>query len=210
MTAGDDEFRAGLEAVATPLPAPRERPVRPMEPELVPEAPDEIPGSLELFGEAGITVQEREPLVDFQSGEIIRTPEHAAMYLERLRELQRDRLRREIDAAEEYLLGVMDERGEYTLHLPGGVMATGDSVAAADRVEYDLLGLRAGLESTGVPEDRINEVIKTVVTEKVDLRELNRVAISSPERAAVIQAAESRTPRRRHVQVKPDKTGKRQ
>lgn len=195
MTAWDD------------LPQPSTAPPR-IEPDAVPDAPGEIPGSLDLFG--GEVSHDNLPVLqDYQNGELITTPERAALYLDRLRELQRDLLRRKIEEAEAFIIYLMDQRGEYTLHLPGGVKAEGQTEFAAEKIEWDLGTLRRELEATGLPEDRINSVIKTVVTEKVDLSEAKRVAASSPARSAAIAAAQTRHPGKRHVQIQRDTTTKR-
>lgn len=167
-----------------------------------------IAGTMALFGEE-VVESDRPSLVDFQNGELITTPERAALYLDRLRELQRDRLSKEIKAAEAFLLWHMDHRGEFTLHLEGGVMAVGDTEQAAERVEWDLEAFREGLRETGLPEDRIEQAIITTVSEKPNMTEVKRIAASSPERAAAIEAAQTRKPGTRRVQIKPDTTGKR-
>jgi len=203
MSDSADEFGAFLDEVATPVPLPSNEPAKILDPEPVPPPP----GTLALFGEQ--EVPSRPMLMDRMTGEVIATPELAAMYLDRLRELKRDVLARGIREAEAYLISYMDEQGAYTLHLPGGVKATGDTAAAAERVTWDLEQLEDDLRGTGLPEDRINELIKTTVSRRIDHTEAKRIAASSPERAAALEAAQKRSPGDRHVKVEEDHTGRR-
>lgn len=83
-------------------------------------------------------------------------------------------------------------------------LAAGDWVlelSADSAIEWDVPALFA-LENAGLPRERMNELVRSEITYKVDGRVARQLAGASPAYKAIIEAATVRVPRRQYVTVK--------
>ena len=76
------------------------------------------------------------------------------------------------------------------------------NVSADSEIEWDLQALEK-LRDLGLPEERMNELVRPTVTYKVDGRVAKQLAGASPDYKVVIEAAAVRVPKRQYVTVKP-------
>ena len=76
-------------------------------------------------------------------------------------------------------------QGTKTLHL-GHVDV---ELSGGTKTEYDTEQLTHGLRSAGLPEERLTEAVKEIVTYKVDQRVVNQLASANPAYREVIEKA---------------------
>lgn len=83
------------------------------------------------------------------------------------------------------LVHASEIEGTKTLHLEGGVKAT---VKSGSEVVYDAEEIALGLREAGMSEERISQIVKEVVTYKVDANQAKQAAGANPAYAEVIEA----------------------
>jgi hypothetical protein len=99
--------------------------------------------------------------------------------------------------AEQFLLQQMDERGEYTVRY-GPYEVKGDT--PEDDYFYDIEDVRK-LADAGLPEDRMNDLIKVQVEERVDKRVAKAIA-KVPKYREILERARRDVPKqRRRVKI---------
>jgi hypothetical protein len=81
--------------------------------------------------------------------------------------------------------------GRQTLHFQSGVTVV---LSDNERVEWNIPGLRAGLDKAGLPPERAEQLIKTTVTEKVDMAVAKQLSGANEAYARVIDLARQSTP----------------
>jgi len=123
--------------------------------------------------------------------------QQAGQALVEIRQL-RDRLEEIRQAAIEALWEEGARRGTKTVHLDGFDV----ELVGGERVEYDAEKLRDRLTEVGCPIERIEQLIKTVVTYKVDGNVARWTAGANPEYAAAIAACRETVPIARSARVK--------
>lgn len=134
------------------------------------------------------------------TGELVPTTDMpaVAVTLEALRE-HRQRVNDAIAAFTEAVVAESVRQGTRTL-TAGGVRL---EVSAPSEVEWDVELLGRELRAAGLPEDRVDALLRPTVTYKVDGRVARELAGSNAEYARVIERAKVRTPRKQYVSVKP-------
>jgi hypothetical protein len=88
--------------------------------------------------------------------------------------------------------------GQRTLQIPGVGRL---EVKNASDTTYDVERLEEGLREAGMPEDRIEQMFKTVVTRQAVAAELKRAASANPKYAEVIEACKTVTERTPSVSI---------
>lgn len=132
-------------------------------------------------------VKETEMLAVPGTGEIVdlSKPVEAALALDALREFERD-----IASAKRILTDAVVAHyrltGERTLELPGRLEA---EVKASKRTIVDPDILEQRLRDAGMPEERIEQLFKTTVERKVELRKAKTAATANDEYRAALEAA---------------------
>jgi hypothetical protein len=160
----------------------------------------EIDDQLEYAGE----MVERLPEISLPwTGEIIdlREPEKVADALDQVRNLKRA-----LDELRSLLEGVLRlrsrEQGVKTLHLEGGWKAV---VSGGTRPEYDIDVLVERLEAAGLPSDRLDELVETVVSYKVDASVARQLAGANPAYKAALDEARTDVPAPWRVSVERER-----
>lgn len=124
-------------------------------------------------------------LVLVSSGERVpATRENAYAVIDAARERKRglDEIIRDATA---YLVDESRRQGTKTFHTDAGKV----ELKGGETTEYDPLILREALQDADCPEERINEVIRTKVEEKVDLRILKQLTAANAAYAAAAEKA---------------------
>lgn len=135
----------------------------------------------------------REPaaqLVNYATGEVLpATPANAAAVLAALR-AYRDRI---LDAVKDCEAIIRDESrrvGAKTLHF-GALTA---SVGPDTDVTWDVQALRDGLHAVGCPQERLDDLIRVTVEEKVNQTVARQLAAANDDYRAAVEAAKQRQP----------------
>lgn len=115
----------------------------------------------------------------------------------RLRDL-RQQLTDAIAAFTDALVAESRRQGTRTLTAAG----TKVQVSAPDAVEWDIEQLVDGLRAAGLPEARLNELVRSTVTYQVDGSVARQLAGASAEYKAAVEAAKRRVPKRQYVTVR--------
>lgn len=132
------------------------------------------------------------------SGEVL-DPEDAAgclRVLTEIRELE-SRLREAKAALTDALSMEFARQGTKTLEF-GGIKAT---LGANNEVVWDI-EILSELRALGLPEDRMDALVTTEVTFKVNASVAKQLASANPRYAEVIERAKSRVPKTPYVSVK--------
>lgn len=88
-------------------------------------------------------------------------------------------------------------QGTKTLHLDGKTAV----VSGGKETVYDIEGLRASLEELECPQERIEALIKTEVTYKVDARVARQLAAANPDYAIALELARTVVEKPYYVKV---------
>ena len=126
------------------------------------------------------------------TGQIIdlRNPSDVAQALGDLREAKR-----QLDGVIALLADVIRaesaRQGTKTLHLEHGLTAT---VAGGTRPEYDLEVLADTLRAAGLPEDRLEALIRTEIRYRLDANVARQLRGANPAYAAALDACTTRVP----------------
>jgi hypothetical protein len=133
------------------------------------------------------------------TGELVPTGDMKAVAdtLVQLREHQ-NKVRDAITAFSEAAIAESVRVGSRTLNASGGIRI---EVTAATEVEWDIPHL-SKLRDHGLPEERLNELVKTNITFKVDGAVARQLAGSNPNYARVIEEAKVHIPKRQYAYVK--------
>ena len=108
------------------------------------------------------------------------------------------RVRDAIADATTVLVAESRRRGAKTLHL----MNTTVEIRGGTETVWDIPGLRAMLELADCPQERIEEVIKTEVTYKVDARVAKQLAAANEDYKAAVELAQTVVEKPFYVKVK--------
>lgn len=135
-----------------------------------------------------LSLPESEDLVLPHSGEVISLQDAGAVAnaladIRRIEALMRD-TKAILSGA---LVAESQRQGSKTLHLPG---VTAEIRGGTD-VVWDIEALVHGLETAGLPDERLNEAVRQEVTLVPNGRELTRIGKANPVYAAAIDAAKS-------------------
>jgi hypothetical protein len=90
-------------------------------------------------------------------------------------------------------------QGTRTFHVGNGMSLV---LSAETEVSWDAEKLMADLRAAGLPEDRIDELVTTVVSYKVNGTVARQLARANPEYATVIENAQTRVPSRRSASTR--------
>jgi hypothetical protein len=120
-----------------------------------------------------------------------------AQAVQALREYNQ-RIRDAIADATTVLVEESRRQGKKTLHL----MNTTVEIRGGAETVWDVEALRENLESAGCPPERIEEVIKTEVTYKVDARIAKQLAAANEDYAIAVELARSSAEKPFYVKVK--------
>lgn len=74
-------------------------------------------------------------------------------------------------------------------------------VSADTEIAWDIAALRERLTDAGCPPERLGKLIKVTVEEKVDAAVARQLAGANPHYAAIVEACQSRVPKRSYVKV---------
>lgn len=88
--------------------------------------------------------------------------------------------------------------GRRTFHVDGVSIVLGSET----EVEWDAEELVIGLAKAGCPQPRLNELVSTEVTYKVNAAVAKQIAGANPEYKAVIDRCQRRVPKRPYANVK--------
>jgi hypothetical protein len=97
------------------------------------------------------------------------------------------KLKAAIGDATTVLVEESKRQGTKTLHLDGTTAVIGGGTETV----WDIEALRTSLEELGCPQERIEELIKTEVTYKVDGRVAKQLAGANPDYAIALELAKS-------------------
>jgi hypothetical protein len=149
-------------------------------------------------GETELAVREQ-PMMVLPTGEQIdlRDPAQVAGGLDQVRDLEQ-RLRAFRHLLSDVLRLESLRRGTKTLHLDGGWTAV---VSGGSRPEYDTELLAERLQAAGLPNDRLDDLIQTVVTYKVNAQVARQLAAANPAYKAALQEARTEAPAAWRVSV---------
>lgn len=119
------------------------------------------------------------------TGELVNLddPRQVAFALDGVRDLERQlrSIKAELTRA---LVYESEKVGSKTIHMPG-VTAV---VKSGPELVYDGIAILEGLRAAGMPDDRINDIVKETVSYKVDAVKAKHAAGANPRYAAVIEA----------------------
>jgi len=116
-------------------------------------------------------------------------PRQVVHVLDQVREMKRklDDVRRVLEDA---LRAESERQGTKTLHVDG-LVAT---ISGGSKTEYDIEGLLIELMELGLPAERLDALVVTTITQRVDQRVAKQVAGANPEYAEVIERHSSTVP----------------
>jgi hypothetical protein len=139
-------------------------------------------------------------IVDVSTGELIDPSDIAAVAacLKRLREFELVIVLGEFAACEEALIEEMTRLGRKTLRV-GGLEAR---QSGGSETVWDAQKLERGLRKAGLPEERLNELVKMEVTYKVDGAVARQLAGANPKYERVIKRSKSKVEKKVYVSVK--------
>lgn len=120
-----------------------------------------------------------------------------ARVIEQLRE-HRDQVNTALAAFTQAVIERSIMMGTKTIHL--GALTL--EVSPDYEVEWDISMLNTDLPDAGVPDGRMAELLTTTVTWKVNARIAKQMAGANPDYAKIIEAAQTRVPKRQYVTVK--------
>jgi hypothetical protein len=138
-----------------------------------------------------LQIAEQPQLVVPLTGELVdlRDPNHVAAALNQVREMKN-----QLDNARMVLEQVLRleavRQGTKTLHLEKCTAV----ISGGETVEYDGEQLIRLLEQAGMPQERINEIVETVVTYKVNALKAKHAAGANPDYAAAVTATRTVKP----------------
>lgn len=148
--------------------------------------------------EPGVQLEQTREILNPITGELV--PVHdlqrVAESVEILREAKRN-LDDVIAAFTEATIEESKRLGTRTL-TAGGIKLV---VSSDTEVEWDVTALSA-LRDAGLPEERMNELVKAKVEWKVDALVAKQLAASNPEYKRIIDAAQTRVPAKQYVSIK--------
>lgn len=152
-----------------------------------------------MGSKVGQELERRAEVLNPITGELIEVADREKMAgaFEALRELKANAdvaLARFTEAVVEEVARI----GSRTLTGDGGLKLV---LGPDTEVEWDVPALSA-LRDAGLPEERMNDLVKTTVTFKVDAAVAKQLSSANPAYAAIIEAAKQRVPKRPYVQVK--------
>lgn len=110
-------------------------------------------------------------------------PAECAFALDDIREMERQFRYLKTELVERVVEAAKVE-GTKTLHFPGGTA----TVKTGEEWQYDAEEIELGLRAAGMPEPRIRELVKEVVSYKVDAVKAKQAAAANPAYAAVVEA----------------------
>lgn len=144
-----------------------------------------------------IAVNQPRELVLPGTGELVNLDDagQVARALSSLRDWKRhaDEARAVLEAA---LVAESARQGTKTLHL--GAMTA--SVSADTELAWDVTVL-IGLLAAGLPSERYTDLVTETVSYKINASVAKQIAGANPAYAAIIDAAQSRVPKRQYVRV---------
>jgi hypothetical protein len=143
-------------------------------------------------GNTALQVAEQPLVVLPVTGEQIdlRDPAQVAGGLDQVRDLEQ-RLRALRHLLSDVLRLESTRRGTKTLHLDGNWTAV---VSGGSRPEYDTELLARRLQSAGLPEERLADLVKAVITYKVDAQIARQLSGANPAYAAALREARTDVP----------------
>lgn len=139
-----------------------------------------------------------ESLLDFRTGELIPAADVPRVVdaLAEMRLMQR-RLREGINTAQAILIAESERQGTKTLHVKGATL----EISGGQELVWDIEEL-AKLIDLGLPQERYDDLVKTVTEYKVDARVAKQLEGANPDYAKVIAQARSYVQKNRYVKVK--------
>ncbi len=153
--------------------------------------PVEEPGAEVAVQEAEVTI------LDPSTGELVPASDvpGVAAALANLREYA-GRVREAIRAAEDVMIAESERQGTKTMRFG----RTAVEVYGGSELQWDVEVL-GELEEAGLPEERMNELVKTTFEHKVDSRIAKQLEASNPVYAEIIERARTRIPKPRRAKV---------
>jgi hypothetical protein len=152
------------------------------------------------LAELALRIEEQPNAVVPYTGEAIdlRDPAAIAGGLERIRDLKRqlDEIR---SLLEDVLRLESQRRGTKTLHLADGLDAV---VYGGSKTEWDIEQLGEALRAAGLPGERFDELVKVMVSYRVDSRVAKQLEAANPAYAKAIASARQIVPDKWRVSLK--------
>lgn len=149
-------------------------------------------------------VDQHEGLLNIQTGELLpATTENAAIVLLACR-ATKEHVNDLVAEATAFLAAESERQGTKTLHTPDGTTTITLTGGVSD--EYDPHDLMQLLRECGCPEDRIEAVVTTEITYKVNRSVLRQLAAANKDYAAAVDLARRQVERPHRANVKTKAT----
>lgn len=124
------------------------------------------------------------------------SPSACAFALDDIRDLKRQFGYVETELTEA-IVAACEVEGTKTLHFPGGTAI----VKTGETWEYDAEQMEIGLREAGMPEHRIREIVKEVVSYKVDAVKAKQAGAANPAYQEVVDATKTLVVKSPYVRV---------